>query len=84
MCGGLPAYDGERELEEATFMRVREMDVSIDSVIRAIEAGEMESARMELLARTEPAIDQVDVSMVETINLNARQSAALGQEITSL
>lgn len=84
MCIGLPAYPGERELEDATTMRVKEMDASVESVIHTVQEGEKEAARIELLARTEPAIDQVDVAMVETINLNARQSAALGAEITSL
>lgn len=84
MCIGLPAYVGERELEEATTMRVKEMDASIDGVIQTVQEGEKEAARIELLARTEPAIDQVDVAMVETINLNARHSASLGSEITSL
>ncbi|MDF2692184.1 MAG: sensory transduction histidine kinase [Labilithrix sp.] len=83
-CISLPVYPGERALQERIASRTREMNDSIEVVLSAIAAGKAEAAARELADHTQPAFDHVDAAMVETIELNARHSAALGADIASM
>lgn len=83
-CLALPNYPGEEEIEDRASARAREMDASIDEVLRRYEAGNRQAAAQELHAKTQTAIDRLDAELVEEIDLNASQSTALGARIAEL
>jgi signal transduction histidine kinase len=83
-CTRLPTYANEQALADHITARSAAMNVSIDRVIAELEEGDEAAATKELTLRTEPAVDRLDAAMVNAIELNARQSAALGEQIRAM
>ncbi|MBX3204425.1 MAG: MCP four helix bundle domain-containing protein [Labilithrix sp.] len=83
-CLELPTYPGEKALQDRIGLRSSTMNTSMDRVLVRLDTGDKAGAATELLARTEPALDQLDETFVENIDLNARQSSTLGAEIRSI
>ncbi len=80
----LPDYAGERTLQKRIDDEMREMNASIDTVIRIAKGGDSTSARSELTSHAEPLLDALDAQLVELAELNARESAMLGAKIADI
>ncbi|MBX3260413.1 MAG: MCP four helix bundle domain-containing protein [Labilithrix sp.] len=83
-CVELPAYPGEKAIQDRIDLRDASMNDSMDRVVLRLESGDKEGATMELRTRTEPALDRLDETFVEEIDLNARNSSTLGAHIASI
>lgn len=83
-CAELPTYPGEKVLQDRTDLRSTSMNASMDRVVIRLEHDDKEGAALELRARTEPALDRLDETFVEEIDLNARNSSTLGADISAI
>ncbi len=84
VCLNIPRYEGERAVQQKVDAATKKMNASIDTVVQDMRRGERSAGQDELTSNTLPAIEQVDGFMVEEVNLNARESTRLGQEISDL
>lgn len=83
-CLGLPTYPGEMALRDLIRIRAGTMSSSLDRTAVRLETGDQSGASAEFQSQTRPAFDRLDEVFVESVSLNARETATLGAEIVSI